>query len=356
MTSPQLHIIGTGLAGMVHAFALSQKHPLIWHGPKPQPSPYNKQFLLSPYSLKLLQTIHPFDIDTTPIQTVNLSKDRQTTRIQFTAQDMNTDALTLSIKEKDLYAALSQAINWNNITLETKEFLYTDINPKDSYLFADGGQSPSAKMANLCPLQNHSLHITQIHCKASSIPPQQAWMRFCNTGIWAAVATDTETLKLIHSSLPSEKKQPSIEEAKQTWEPLMGPLDFNDKALSFTLNTQLKAQCKKNNCLWVGDAAVFLPPVGAQGLNLILRGCYTLHQLMETLPWDQAITQYQATRQPIHEQKYNELITLINSSRWINRLPSCLTSTLWWMGDSNQWLKKHIITHGWGVNEPIPLP
>lgn len=356
MTTSNIHIIGTGFAGLVHAFALSQNHRLIWHGPKPEASPYKKQFLLSPYSLKLIQSIKSFELPSTSIQKVNVSKDPQLSTIQFTSKDMDTEALSLSIEEQDLFNTLLQSVNQNNITHQFEPFQYSTINPDDIYIFADGGHSPSAKSANLCSLATHQLRITQFHCTSNSIPAQEAWMRFCSTGVWAAVTTAPNTLKLIHSSLPSSTTEPNIETAKNIWEPLIGPLEFSDKALAFTLNTQLKSHCKKNNCLWVGDAAVSLPPVGAQGLNLILRGAYTLHQLTQTLPWEQALTQYQAIRQPIHAKKYNELLTLLNSAHWLNTLPSCLTSTLWWMGDSNKWLKNHIISYGWGVNEPIPLP
>ena len=349
-----IHLIGTGFAGLVHAFALSQKNRIQWYGPAPKPSPHNKQFLLSPYSLRLLQSIKHFDVESSPIRTVNLSHDQNTNFLKFSAEDMGEDALSLSIKEHDLFKALLDNINFDNIVRHEEIFEVSNIQTTDTYFFADGVYSPSAKHFKIPAKQIHNLKITQFHCSSEQDFSHQAWMKFTSRGVWAAVSINQKQLRLIYSSKPFDDYTPSLDEAKVIWESILGPIELHQNPVSFPLKTQLNSRALQDQCLWLGDSAVSLPPVGAQGLNLICRGAYILNQLVEKHPIDQALKHYQNLRQPVHEQKYNELMTLIHGGYWMGKLPTCMASFLMRAGNSSLWLKKHLITQGWGINEPLP--
>lgn len=373
MPNSSLVIIGGGLNGMIAACAMSKisQHVLLLDAaPKPNNTVINKAIVLNSYSIDFLQEIGlELTDDIISVTSCHVSARRHFGRVRMKSSDINLPYLGKVVPYSTLYNLISNLIaTKNNIQIEYN-CTVTDIDSKKSSITYKNGDSIQTITAPLViaadGINSSCRDFANIKCDKLDIEysslvlnvrmnkdPHTASVRFLTPGSIAKIPTSRSTSCIIWTMpkdiikarqelpLPQLLNLANNELGKSS-----GKIDkILESPISYPIVVQKAQEVSTSGMILLGNSALSLLPITAQGLNIALRDLATIYQIMksrEGVSWNEKDAEHYASlRKEDHDWCFKQVQFLAcifaRENSILNIVRSCglsIASTNPWLGD-----------------------
>ena len=338
-------IVGGGLVGMITAILLrhgdfsvavvEQRKP-TFHGAEAPLD--NRSLVLNEGTKRILETVgiwREIAPKAQPVEQVHVSQVGGFGKTRFSAVEEGVEALGYVVPAVDVAQHCWQALATYGVevhcparvdpikTAETAQQVYLQDRPKplgaQCVLIADGASSPLRKQLGFTVTRQNrgqQAWVTQVHCQ---LPHQNiAYERFLKTGILAFVPLkDPHHMGVIWSTaqeaaiqgLPLADPPFFLRQLQVHMGYRLGSFLRCGPIRTFPLQQVMADTYGKPGYLLLGNAAHFLNPLAAQGLNLSIRDASVLRDVMvagresgEPLGSMTLLNRYEALRRREHQR------------------------------------------------------
>lgn len=311
MTNKSQHIaiVGSGLAGMTLALALSQLSvnvTLIEAKPKRDYKPnLGKAIALNYASINLLKKLNIWETikpDATPIEKVHISEKGRFGKTELDAAEVGYPALGYLIRESNLSGAIASAlkdkVTWLHdtrlVSMKENNQLIVESNQEEKNIHCqllvacDGIDSKVRELLNIETKEKdypHSALVSQVQLKRSH--HNTAYERFTKEGTIAmlplqnnqcAVIITGDNAKINYWEQLSDDE--FLSDLQEMFGYRLGRFLSMGKRLHFPLKMMQATQQVKPGVVLLGHSAHVMHPVAAQGLNLSFRDIATFIDLL----------------------------------------------------------------------------
>ncbi|MHA7841297.1 MAG: FAD-dependent monooxygenase [Gammaproteobacteria bacterium] len=310
-------IIGGGLVGMITAILLRHSNFSVRLVEQRQPTFQrydtcldNRSIVLNQGSKRILDTVGLWQnmaADAQGIKQVHVSQEGCFAKTRFNAHQEDVEALGYVVPAVDIAQQYWEALSHYGVEIycpmtverldivDGKTVIYIEGMPEplqsQCALIADGAHSPLRRQLGFTVTSKdyqQKAWVTQVRCQ---LPHKGvAYERFLTTGILALVPLkDPYHMGVIWSTTPEEAMALSLEKPTEFLHQLQQRMGYSlgtflqcGAIQSFPLQQVIADSYAQEGCLLLGNAAHFLNPLAAQGLNLSIRDASVLRDIMLT--------------------------------------------------------------------------
>lgn len=293
-----------------------------------EPNPAGRTFALNPASKIFYQTLGCWPAEVTPILQIQVSEKGCLGKTRFHANDVALEALGYCVREADLFALLKdtrsladwycpadfqsmQVDNGVTVTLGDGTQLHSHL-----LVAADGSNSQVRQSLGIQVQKiayQQTAIVTNVHCQQHH--QYTAYERFTSHGPMALLPLAQSWMNCVYTVATAEADQVLAQSEDQFLQQLQLEFGFSlgkflalSQRMHFPLSFSQMEEAVAPHCVFIGNAAQTLHPVAGQGLNLGLRDCAILAEVLaqrlqagRSLWHATLLTQYTDWRRP-HQQ------------------------------------------------------
>lgn len=316
-----ISIIGNGLVGLLTAHICEQQSwPYILHGQTTRPLA-NKLLLLTPHNLLFLKNLGLSPKVHREYHSLKVLFKRSFFHTAIHAKNYETDVLCYGVWSNDLLSEAKKRIPVElspivKANVEDKVYITTkeQMHVSDWLIGCDGQPSFSQTVGGMSKQQRAPYHclIIPAHIEGNHL------IQYHGDRFTLAALPDTNGVVI----LSSQYNLTHIDASQHTLQSILGhscELISIKHPIPITLTPTLATPCFKNQVLLLGNAALNIEPIAAQGLNQALHNLQTLCSINSITELPTIINTLQERNQKAFSQM--ELIASTNlPKRFLTRL------------------------------------
>lgn len=324
-----IDIIGTGPVGLItERICQIRQWPYRIFGPRLKNLP-TKKLLITETNLQFLADLGIKPTVQQSFSALKITKQNRFHHLHISAQDYDQNNLCCAIEYADLITCLLDHSNYTDTAITqvsispNSQIRFTTNNPEKTYtsdllVACDGSRSVSKKNDNFSStsLPTQYAHLITLNVEGpTEYTLMQRVAQHQGTSVTLGVIPGSPGMIILTSATPIDSEL-GLEQIKSMvgYHYTLSNLGPQTKH-SFT--PELTASCYKNSTLLLGNAAMTISPVAAQGLNHAIHNLKTLHGISNV---NQHSLQDLGNKMQISNQQLFKRMTQLSSPKRIHQL------------------------------------